>query len=413
MNKTIFLLGLLFFGLAATAQNRYHKGYIIDKKGYKTQGFVFDGGANKTPQKIRFKPSKNAGVKKFTVEDIREFGFDGFIYRNYPVKIDRSTDRLEALGNDNRPDFTNEKLFLKVLVQGEANLYRYSGKGVTRYFYNVGNDAQAEQLIYKRYRKSSSQIGKNNRFRQQIFTDMDCTGMDQLKISRLDYTKADLVSYFKDYNKCVDEDYESKRNLEDEAFALRIAPQIGARFVNADIENTNNRQSGEYDAKTTLRYGVALEFLPPTFNRKWAILIEPSYHQYKNKTTLVNKLSDFNNEGIIAETDYSSIEIPVGVRYYLFANDELRFMIDGGYLIDIPMNNEVTARFPEDNGLSLTRNNLEITSSGNLFIGVGAKYKGVGVEFRLGSNRNLLELDQWNSEYNYFQVALSYDLIEF
>jgi len=413
MKNYIFLIAFLAISLVSKAQNRYQKGYIIDQKGSEKQGFVFDSGTNSTPQKIQFKPSKEADAEKLNVNNVREFGFNGNVYRKYSVEIDRSTNRLEALGADNRPDFSQEELFLELLVDGDANLYSYAGKGITRYFYSVENDGKVEQLIYKRYKKKGNKIGENNRFKQQIFSDMDCEGMDQLKLSRLDYQEADLANFFDDYNACRDGAYQSRIKTGDEGLKVRVGPHIGARSVNLDLENTRFKQEGEFDQKTTFRYGVAFEFLPPGYNQKWAILIEPSFQKYDNQTVLENNLSNVNDESITAKIDYSSVEIPLGVRYYMFATDELRFMINAGYTIDIPMNNEVTAEFPDDSNLNLLRSNLEIKSSGNLFVGAGAKYNQIGIEFRFGTGRNLLELDEWDSKYKYFQVALSYDLFEF
>ena len=63
-----------------------------------------------------------------------------------------------------------------------------------RCFYTKGN-ATIEQLVFKYYKKAGNRA-TNNRFRQQLWADLQCTDLKISKIENIDYTQNNLVNFF-------------------------------------------------------------------------------------------------------------------------------------------------------------------------------------------------------------------------
>jgi len=107
------------------------------------------------------------------------------------------------LSNEKNPLFNKEELFLKVLIEGKANLYEYIEPSLKRYFYNKEN-SNIEQLIFKSYKSIDGKIGENNGFRQQIWGNLKCPNLKMSEIKNLNYEKIDLVNFIVKYNQCYD-----------------------------------------------------------------------------------------------------------------------------------------------------------------------------------------------------------------
>ena len=105
-----------------------------------------------------------------------------------------------SIGDEN-PDWGQEKLFLKVLLEGKAKLYCYDGRNGRKFFYSV-NDTPINQLVYKRFIISSS-IAENNSYKDQLLMDLNCPNSGLPGLENITYTAEDLVEYFKAFNTCM------------------------------------------------------------------------------------------------------------------------------------------------------------------------------------------------------------------
>src|SRR5690606_28302403 len=121
----------------------------------------------------------------------KEFGIDNISkYIREIVNIDRSGESINNLSRDKNPILNKEELFLKVLVEGKSNLYEYVDGNLRRYFYTKEN-ADIEQLIFKSYRTEEGNIGRNNKFREQLWVDLKYPDFKISKIESVDYNKRD------------------------------------------------------------------------------------------------------------------------------------------------------------------------------------------------------------------------------
>jgi hypothetical protein len=145
-----------------------------------------------------WKPYYTTRLKRWHPEFI--YNFSKFV--RAVVKIDRSSEDVSILSELKDPVFKEEKLFLKLLIEGKANLYVYEDVNLNRYFYNV-QDSKITQLIYKSYKRDGNRIGVNNSFKRQLLDHLKCSAFTLKKIKNLTYKQNSLISFFKESIFCA------------------------------------------------------------------------------------------------------------------------------------------------------------------------------------------------------------------
>jgi len=166
------------------------------------------------------------------------------------------------------------------------------------------------------------------------------------------YRKKELLGFFEVYNECIDHEYTNFDEMQKkDLFNLSLRP--GANFSKLSIPGFSTFDPIEFDSEITFRFGIEAEFILPFKKNKWAILLEPTYQYYKTQ-----KESD---SGRVEKVDYSSIELPLGIRHYFFLNDVSKIFINGALIYDINLNSI----------LELNYIDLEIMSTYNWAFGAG------------------------------------------
>lgn len=358
------LFPLFFFTLSLVhAQIKYEPGYITDHNGQKTEVLIENVDWKGNPKSINYKPQENAEVRKATTREIKEFEVGNFHYVATTVNVDQSSHITRKLSTTKNPEFKEETLFLRYVVKGPANLYMIDGNDV-RYFYNK-EGAPIEPLIYKRYMEDRK-ILFNNQFRQQLFSNLQCQGMDLSDVQNLNYQKNSLIKYFVNYNSCTDENYvfEDVKNTGD--FNLNIKAGIG--MSNLKVERGMTAGGVEMSG-LEYRASVEMEYVFPFNRNKWAAYFEPVYRTFDGGEERIT-------ETITADLTarYTSVELGFGIRHYLFLNEDSKVFINLVYVYDIPVNSEVL--FANTNrAMDPVLSDFDYTNSINLGVGYNFKNK--------------------------------------
>lgn len=316
MKKQLLIIFITVLSAHCYSQIYFEKGYYIDNENKKTNCLIKNLDWGSTPTKFEYKLIENGQSKIKTIESVKEFGiYNVSKYIKDSVNIDRSSENINKLSNDKNPILKKDQLFLKVLIEGKANLYEYTDRNLKKYFYNKEN-SNIEQLIFKSYKTYDNEIRENNRFRQQLWNDLKCPNYRMSRIKSVNYDKTDLVSLFIEYNQCYNHeitnyDEKQKRDL----FNLNIRPHINSSTLTVQSPSSI-LTSIESENKFGLGFGIEAEFILSFNKKKWAIVVEPTYQSYKYKKTT----NSINFEGgvLITEVNYSSIEIPLGLRHFFF-----------------------------------------------------------------------------------------------
>ncbi|WP_439130582.1 tRNA modification GTPase [Polaribacter sp.] len=396
MKKNLLFLICLLFTINFYAQAIFEKGYYIDNSNQKFECFIKNEGWKYNPSEFEYKFSKESEKEQSVdLKNAKEFSIYGkYKFIRKAVKIDQSSTELNELSYERNPILQEQEIFLKVLIEGKASLYSYRDK----YFYSI-NNAKIEQLIFKEYYNKDKQVLKNNDYKRQVLKDLQCAPITTEKLEKLDYLKSELVDLFIAYNKCKNENFENftkkqKRDL----FNLNFRP--GLNYSSISLERLNlNRTDINFDPKIGFRFGVELEFITSVFKNKWALIFEPTYQHFKTETTAQTYFgSSFEGENV--KIDYTTIELPIGIRHYLFLNKKSKFFINASFVINI--NNNSIIDFEK-------RQDLDIETSNNLVFGIGYKNNDkYSLEFRYHFPRGILR--EYTTSYNTVSVIFGYTL---
>lgn len=404
--KPYVLLLFYFVCFNTLAQINFEKGYIINNEGQKTDCLIRNVDWESNPDKIDYKLSKQSDVLVASVDDLKAFGIGESIkFISATVEMDRSSDRIDKLSQTRVASFNKEKLFLKVLLEGEANLYYYHDFNLKRFFFKPQN-SDIKQLVYKQYKQTPTKIAENNRFRQQLLNELKCESLSESAFKNLEYNDRELRSLFKKYSECKGHSYRiyqfrEKRDL----FNLNIRPRLNYNTLKL---NRSIFPSVEIDFGSNLNYGfgVELEVLLPFNKNKWAFAAEPTYKFYSNETRQNSII--FSGGEIISYVEYTSLEVPIKARHYMFINNNSKLFFNVSYILDFTLDSSIEI-FRNDG----TRiNSFEIESNNAIGLGLGFKQNDkYSIEFHYRTNSNLISQNiNWASDYSMVSVILGYTL---
>jgi len=395
MKKGLIIIFMITYSFNIFSQITFEKGYYINNNNKKIDCLIKNVDWKNNPIEFNYKLLNNKDIQIASINSIKEFGIDNYSkFIRSKVNIDRSSEDLDELSTSKNPLFNEEQLFLKVLVEGKANLYFYQDKRLVRFFYKTST-SNIEQLVFKSYIIEDNKIGENKNYQRQLWQNLKCQSISMKNVENVDYKKKDLVNFFIKYNECNNSNltnFESKKQKK--LFNFNI--KAGLNNSTLDLKYGNNNASQDFDTQSELevRFGVEAEFILPFNKNKWAVLLEPTYQQFKYSKTAY---------GQIVKVDYSSIELPIGVRHYFFLNNSSKIFINILYVIDFTTNSKVEFENQRD---------VEIKGSNYFAVGVGYNYKAKYiVEMRYGFNRDILEENPlWISDYNTLSFILGYTI---
>ncbi|MRH99552.1 tRNA modification GTPase [Kriegella sp. EG-1] len=392
-----FCFGVIF------AQIEYEKGYFINNSGEKVSCLIRNVDWKESPNSFNYKLSENDKVKRANVTDVVEFRvLDGAKYIATDVNIDRSSNIIKNLDNHKQPNFNNERLFLKVVVEGSANLYSYNQNNTRRYFISKGNTA-IKQLVYKKYSTQYNQIKVNNHYRQQILNDLRCETIKPSLINKLDYNTKSLKKVFNNYNHCINSAFviaESEVRKID--FNLWLRPAL--TYNTFSVANSiTPKYNFDFPNAAGIRFGTELEFVLPYNKSKWSVFIEPTYQTYASEREVEIYKEFIENEKYDASVNYSSIELPIGVRYSMFLNSKSRVFIDLAFSHDFHTSSEIILDRIDD---------LDMSSNQNFIAGIGyALNRKLQLELRYSFSRNILnEYTFWSTDYKAINLVFGYNI---
>lgn len=405
MKKSLITTFIVVLSISSYSQIVFEKGYIILNSGNKELCLIKNMDWRDNPTKIKYKTVGSDEVKTVEIDDIVEFSIDNSSkYIRETIDIDRSTDNLNALSENRKPNFKSETLFLKTLVEGEFSLYEYTDQNIKRFFFSLGNQP-IKQLVYKLYKLSNNQVGKNEHYKQQLFNSLKCSDIS-LGVKKLEYKHTELIKIFINYNKCKNSDFvifeeKSKKNT------LTFSVRVGLNRSSLSIQNSlTNLLNVDFDNELSFRIGGEVEYILPFNKNKWGIIIEPTYQYYTSKKTTK---SSYYGERLVS-VDYKSIEFPVGLRYYLFLKNKSKLFINASFIFDLS-NSKIA--FNKLDGTNI--NSLEIEPVTNFAFGLGYNINKYSLEFRLQTPQEFFGNNvsvNWQSDFKTTSLILGYNIFE-
>lgn len=393
----LFLFTSLFTN--SFSQIVFEKGYFIDNNNVRSEVLIKNVDWKNSPKDFQYKTESSQAVSEKNINDIKEFGVYGYSkYQTRWVEIDQSPSELSQLTTTRAPQFLKQEVALKVLMEGSASLYVYVTKDMVRYFYKLDADT-IKQLVYKRYlaqtpeeirTQSLSQprvVMENKTYKQQLYTEMNCIGVEAAFLERTNYIEKDLIKYFVQYNTCKEgAPAEANEKPKRKSLSIRLTP--GVAISKLSLKNSvSPHLNTTFKNAISYRMGAEVEIHLPFNKNKWSVVVEPSYFTYASKGE--------DNLGDKYEASYRAAMFLLGPRYTFFLNADSKIFLNAMAVGSFPVNKTIGFR------------NLEPSITYGLSFGAGYAHKRLGAEVRYYAPMNLLpEYSAWSADYSQVMLIL-------
>ncbi len=367
---TLLLFVLSFWGSPLSAQITYEPGYYIDKNGNQEEVLILNKDWRYSPSSFSYKHTADGEVQTGNIKGITEFGVGDYLrYRSFLAPIDHSGERINKMSTNSEPEFKHERVFLRQLIAGKANLYIYSEGGLERYFYSL-DGGELEPLVYKKYRKDNK-IAVNGRFRQQLFSELNCGNLPAGDFKQIAYTGKDLQDYFIGYNECEGADYYEIRE-ERKGVEFNLYLKAGIDHYELSILSGMNAGGANVDLDPGLRFGAEAEFIMPFNRNKWALFGEALYGRHQLKDEHIQSGFPTAPTETWLSMDLQFVSLAGGIRHYLFLNQTSKLFINAAITFDVPIKSEVV--FDRGDSYELDAELDDASTDAYINLGVGYNY---------------------------------------
>ena len=400
-----FLILFLFVSVSF-GQIKYEKGYFINNNQQRIECFIKNLDWKYNPVEFNYKLNESAGPEVGNLATVREFGIENCCkFVNAEVKIDRQIKPPVSPKNEVIPVWTKEKLFLRVLLEGKADLYSYDASKLKRFFYSL-NDTAIIQLTYLESYVNSSLI-KNTSYQQQLWGNLKAPMATMNSIKEIGYNEKDLMAYFREYNSSFGgSSTELAQTKRKSYFNLKLTPGLNISSVSMSnvVDGTNVAYSSDFGTNPGFRLGLESELIMPLNNYHWGILFEPTFQSFNSKV-----------EGKYGPSTitYNSIDFPIGLRYYIPVSDNTRLFLNGFIIPGVALNLNSQIEYYTFFANMTDIKTVDVKSSGSAAFGGGVEHKQFSLETRYYTNRNLLSGQPSESaDFRSFSIVLGYKFLK-
>ena len=406
MNKIFYALTLVF-NLSIFSQINYEKGYVINQSNVKIECLIKNLDWKYNPEEIVYKLAENSEAIVLKSHEIKEFGIgENIKYIKTIVDIDISSEDLNNLSSERNPIFEKQGLLLEVLVEGKANLYRYYKTGLTRFFYKTDN-TEITQLVFKNYENfENNSVLKNNYYKQQLLNAIHCKNCTLGDFENLEYRSESLMEIFQKYNADFAPNQSDFTKNEKKGFFV-FSVKTGVSLNSLTVGNSINEDlSVDFGNELNYSFGLELEYVLPFNNNKWGVYMEPYYQNFKFDGT--KNTNSFIGGKNIFSLRYQSLEIPIGLRYYFYLNNDSKLFLNAKYELNFDLDSNYKSTRADGSPIQ----SLELSPGNNLGIGLGYKFKNkYSIELAYHANRNLFKNRVYlDSSFDKVSLVLGYTI---
>ena len=398
--KPVLLLisALLIFETTLIAQVKFEKGYIIDKDNQRVECLIRNTDARKTPHSFSYRLTAESKTITVTPTDVKEVTISGYArYISAKVRMDRSSDNtrdIDQLSSSREPEWKEEALFLKVLVEGKAaTLYAYNETDLVRFFYSKAN-GPVEQLVYKPFRINQTAYDFNKEYLDQLSENISCTSSNPSG-RKPDYDEGDLEKYFIVFNGCNGSPVAAApKPPKTKRFSIMLL--AGAEHTSFGTEDPYGFVY-KFNSQTKPLFGGELECALPFNRNKISLVLSINNSSYTS--------SGKDERSDSAHLSLSTLEAAIGPRYRFFLGDDFSLFLNAMLVVDIKSSGTYYASLnPPFVG----------TSAPVVAFGGGCSYKDFSVEFRYAGAKELFTQElSYESRLTRTSLTVKYRILNF
>ncbi len=401
---------IMLFCANLKAQNQYEQGYFIDNQGTVTTCLIKNLDWRQNPTDFTYKLDLNNETElKATISNVKEFAIGTLSkYKRFNIKIERSSSDINRLNKTREPIWSQEVLFLKVLVEGDANLYAYNDSSIQKFFYDSAKNS-ISQLIQIKYLENNV-THYYNFYKQQLSNDINCKKQEDY-FKNLKYNTSALTEHFLSYNKCMGGTVTKYERKSQKAFSLKATGSVNYATLKMEdpkkLYNVNSKVS-----KIIPKIGIELEFTLPFNHNRWSLFFNPTYNQFNIESDFTNPDGLGGNRSIdhTVTVKYNSIEFPLGIRHYFPINNDSKIFANAAIAFDLPFNSSIN--FTNRQQFVNAEETRKVISGYYISIGGGYKYKKMAAELRYTAPRNITGVEdaRSNSDFRNIGLLFSYEI---
>ncbi len=397
------------------AQTKFMKGYFTNNSGNKIDCLIKSSDWKNNPTEIEYKISEKEAVETISINQLKEFEITNVSkFIKETVDIDTSKDNLNSISNERAPEFIEETILLKVLVDGINSLYLYDGSNYPERFFYKNSKKIIEQLVYKKFYDTkaidqfdifkSNVVGINEDFKKQLYINVSCS-KETSEIEILQYKKNSLTNYFLKTNLCLGDTSSKKVSIINKT-KYEIKPLISFNTSSVNLTFDKNSKTFKYDLKTkkNLNIGFEAEVIFPFDNYQWSAFIQPSYNTYEDEIIIQNFFDPTDLK--LLRFEYNFIQIPVGLRRSFLINKKSKIYCDAAANIQFSTLSNIFIQRSYEYNLN-ENNNLRL----NYNLGIGYCFSKLSFEYRFFTKQELSLLNSQSYKYLNSSIVLKYNIL--
>jgi hypothetical protein len=405
--KPLFKLALVLtcLSLSTYAQKSVIPGYVVQLNGDTTKGYIDYKNWNKNPTSIVF--FKEIGAQKQTLglSNIQAFGVksekfvDDYIAKT--VKIDYADQSLERMTTDPNPEYVEKMVFLQKLLTGPVSIFKYTDTTDRKHYFAIQNNVY-EELINKKYKLKTSQVGTNTMYKTQLTKLLsDCSAITASQIEQTPYTEKAITELVVKYINCKSPSTTIKlKNTE--KITAKFGIFAGAAYASLKFSYVNNG----FNSSTGATGGISMLLTMPRTREKIGIYAELQFRNFNFKKEEVNGY-------IIQRHEFQGNYIRLNTFFrYTFVQSKIKPLINIGFSNGFAMG-EI-----DKSTLTNTFGSTETTRKSELFgirkheeaivLGLGASIKNIGFELRAENSNGFIQTKDVKASVNTAYLLVHY-----
>lgn len=373
MRKILSLI--IFVNFSLFAQSDFIEGYFINNKGNKVNCYIKNEDSFNIPKSFKYKITDSSDENTVDSSEINFLFISPNIkYERHIVDIDFSSDQNRELSKNRKSDFKKESLLLKVILEGELKLLEYSNAKVTRFF--ILNNEKLTSLEYKKFLITNKNISENKNYQLQLRELFECDNLDY----DVRYTRKEFINFFKNYANCKNIFLNDLTLRSKKKGVFNVRAKLGSIYTSLDKSPNDNK---DFNSGVVFKIGLEFEYIfGLNNNRKWSVFTDPSFQtNYNTSNRYLIRMESIGfggsgNPDILEpvygynEINYSAIELPFGLRHYMYLKNKKSIYFSIAMQFSLPVNSNL--KTSNEDTLEVTRTEITTTIFGANF-GLGYK----------------------------------------
>lgn len=398
------------------AQKLYLEGAISENENLTRPGLIDYRDWNYNPELIKFIPGGDNIPLTFSPSTITSFSVNNECFISAEVSIDRTPAKMDELLIDGQRVIAVENVFLRVLVDGETDLYYYNERQSGKHFY-IRENPGGEIIELERYNTIVDIEGRKKLVTKDDYKDQlenimrDCRMIVPL-VHLADYSSEDLTELVREYNKCMGREVEYIADLPSVEYQVRISAGISAFHLDFFGSGSRDLAAAKFPVNVKPAAAVGLAIVFPFARKTFSVYNELGFQQWETHDDILW----YENEN-----EYDDVEINLGgcsIRLlsaftYTYPARKFKPYVYAGMINAfnmITLNDKTTvAHFytteTETADVALPDHGRYTQS---LAAGFGVSYKNAGIDFRYERGNDITRSINLNSCTNIVFVQLHY-----